>query len=132
MYTSYHLHNFELKPPFRFVEGTNIRLLNPQDVCKNCGHSRDYVNNEGMSTCPGMVFEGYQDYQKTTVEEDSCTVIEALKESNELILADNVRQRRLIGRLRKTVSDLRRLKNIQIQNDQAFMALCQEDISDVT
>lgn len=55
-------------------------------------------------------------------------IVQALRESIELLRTENMRQRRLIGRLRKTVSDLRRLKNIQIQNDEEFRALCADAI----
>jgi hypothetical protein len=55
-------------------------------------------------------------------------IVKALRESIELLRKENSRQRKLIGRLRKTVSDLRRLKNIQIQNDEAFRDMCQEDL----
>jgi hypothetical protein len=55
-------------------------------------------------------------------------IVRALRDSIELLRKENSRQRKLIGRLRKTVSDLRRLKNIQIQNDSQFMSFCQEDI----
>ena len=55
-------------------------------------------------------------------------IVKALRESIELLRTENSRQRKLIGRLRKTVSDLRRLKNIQIENDQAFIDMCQEDL----
>jgi hypothetical protein len=54
-------------------------------------------------------------------------IVHALRDSIELLRKENSRQRKLIGRLRKTVSDLRRLKNIQIQNDEAFKEMC--DIS---
>ena len=33
-----------------------------------------------------------------------------------------------IGRLRRMNSELRRLKNIQIQNDQEFEAMCEESV----
>ncbi len=55
-------------------------------------------------------------------------IVVALRESIELLRKENSRQRKLIGRLRKTVSDLRRLKNIQIQNDEAFRDMCQSDL----
>jgi hypothetical protein len=55
-------------------------------------------------------------------------IVKALRESIELLRTENSRQRKLIGRLRKTVSDLRRLKNIQIENDEAFKDMCQEDL----
>ena len=55
-------------------------------------------------------------------------IVRALRESIELLRTENTRQRRLIGRLRKTVSDLRRLKNIQVQNDEEFRALCADAI----
>jgi hypothetical protein len=62
-------------------------------------------------------------------EEDmDIQIVKALRESLELLRTENTRQRKLIGRLRKTVSDLRRLKNIQIQNDEAFRDMCQSDI----
>lgn len=59
-------------------------------------------------------------------------IVHALRDSIELLRAENTRQRKLIGRLRKTVSDLRRLKNIQIQNDEAFITLCQSDMGDMS
>ncbi len=55
-------------------------------------------------------------------------IVVALRESIELLRKENSRQRKLIGRLRKTCSDLRRLKNIQIQNDEAFRDMCQSDL----
>jgi len=55
-------------------------------------------------------------------------IVRALRESIELLRTENSRQRKLIGRMRKTVSDLRRLKNIQIENDQAFIDMCQEEL----
>jgi hypothetical protein len=51
-------------------------------------------------------------------------IVSALRESIELLRVENSRQRKLIGRLRKTVSDLRRLKNIQIHNDEVFRDIC--------
>jgi hypothetical protein len=59
---------------------------------------------------------------------EELTIVKALRESIELLRTENSRQRKLIGRMRKTVSDLRRLKNIQIQNDEAFRDMCQEDL----
>jgi hypothetical protein len=55
-------------------------------------------------------------------------IVKALRESIELLRTENSRQRKLIGRLRKTVSDLRRLKNIQMENDEAFKDMCQSDL----
>ena len=55
-------------------------------------------------------------------------IVKALRDSIELLRTENSRQRNLIGRLRRTISNLRRLKNIQIQNDDEFMAMCQSDI----
>lgn len=55
-------------------------------------------------------------------------IVHALRDSIELLRKENSRQRKLIGRLRKTTSDLRRLKNIQIQNDEEFRSICQEDL----
>jgi hypothetical protein len=55
-------------------------------------------------------------------------IVHALRDSIELLRKENSRQRKLIGRLRKTVSDLRRLKNIQLQNDAEFMAMCEDII----
>ena len=55
-------------------------------------------------------------------------IVRALRESIELLRTENSRQRKLIGRLRKTVSDLRRLKNIQLQNDEAFREMCADVI----
>lgn len=55
-------------------------------------------------------------------------IVKALRESIELLRTENSRQRKLIGRLRNSVSDLRRLKNIQIQNDEAFRDMCQDDL----
>jgi hypothetical protein len=59
---------------------------------------------------------------------EEISIVKALRESIELLRKENSRQRKLIGRLRKTVSDLRRLKNIQIENDEAFKDMCQEDL----
>jgi hypothetical protein len=59
-------------------------------------------------------------------------IVKALRESIELLRKENSRQRKLIGRLRKTCSDLRRLKNIQIQNDEAFRDMCAEDLADIS
>jgi hypothetical protein len=58
-------------------------------------------------------------------------IVKALRESIELLRTENSRQRRLIGRLRKTCSDLRRLKNIQIENDEAFREMCTGDVLDI-
>ena len=45
-----------------------------------------------------------------------------------LTLEQSLRLHRVtIGRLRRMNSELRRLKNIQIQNDQEFEAMCQID-----
>ena len=55
-------------------------------------------------------------------------IVHALRDSIELLRKENSRQRKWIGRLRKTTSDLRRLKNIQIQNDEEFRSICQEDL----
>ena len=55
-------------------------------------------------------------------------IVRALRDSIELLRKENSRQRKLIGRLRKTISDLRRLKNIQLQNDAEFMAMCEDII----
>lgn len=55
-------------------------------------------------------------------------IVTALRESIELLRTENIRQRILIGRLRRQISDLRRLKNIQIQNDESFRAFCVADI----
>ena len=44
-----------------------------------------------------------------------------------LTLEQSLRLHRVtIGRLRRMNSELRRLKNIQIQNDQEFVATCEE------
>jgi hypothetical protein len=59
---------------------------------------------------------------------EELSIVKALRESIELLRKENSRQRKLIGRLRKTVSDLRRLKNIQIENDEAFRDMCAEDL----
>jgi hypothetical protein len=59
---------------------------------------------------------------------EELTIVKALRESIELLRTEHTRQRKLIGRLRKTVSDLRRLKNIQHKNDQSFRDMCQEDL----
>jgi hypothetical protein len=55
-------------------------------------------------------------------------IVKALRESIELLRGENTRQRKLIGRLRRMNSDLRRLKNIQHENDEAFKDMCQEDL----
>ena len=54
-------------------------------------------------------------------------IVMGLRESIELLRKENARQRKLIGRLRKTISGLRELKSIQIQNDEEFKAMCQQD-----
>ncbi len=59
---------------------------------------------------------------------EEISIVRALRETLSTLRAENSRQRKLIGRLRKTVSDLRRLKNIQIQNDEEFISMCQEDL----
>jgi hypothetical protein len=59
---------------------------------------------------------------------EELTIVKALRESIELLRTEHTRQRKLIGRLRKTCSNLRRLKNIQIQNDEEFKSMCQEDL----
>jgi len=53
--------------------------------------------------------------------------IRALMESNELLGQILVRYRRAITYLRQENGKLRRLKNIQIQNDQEFRGMCQDD-----
>jgi hypothetical protein len=58
-------------------------------------------------------------------------IIKALREAIDLLKKENTRQRKLIGRQRKQVSDLRRLKNIQIQNDESFRDMCARDILDL-
>jgi len=46
-----------------------------------------------------------------------------------LTLEQSLRLHRVtIGRLRRMNSELRRLKNIQIQNDQEFEAMCEESV----
>ena len=51
-------------------------------------------------------------------------VVRALQE-HILTLESSIQVHRVtIGRLRKMNSELRRLKNIQIQNDEVFKALC--------
>lgn len=55
-------------------------------------------------------------------------IVIALRDSIELLREENSRQRKLIGRLRKTVSDLRRFQNIQLQNDAEFRDMCAGDI----
>jgi hypothetical protein len=55
-------------------------------------------------------------------------IVVALRDSIELLRTENSRQRKLIGRLRRLNSDLRRLKNIQIENDEAFRDMCQGDL----
>ncbi len=52
-------------------------------------------------------------------------VVRALQE-HILTLESSIQVHRVtIGRLRKMNSELRRLKNIQIQNDQEFQAICE-------
>ena len=51
-------------------------------------------------------------------------IVQALQE-HILTLESSIRVHRVtIGRLRKMNSELRRLKNIQIQNDQEFESMC--------
>jgi hypothetical protein len=48
-----------------------------------------------------------------------------------LTLEQSLRLHRVtIGRLRRINGELRRLKNIQIQNDQEFAVLCEESVCD--
>jgi hypothetical protein len=54
-------------------------------------------------------------------------IVRALRESIELLRTENARQRALIGRQRRQISDLRRLKNIQLQNDEAFRDMCADE-----
>lgn len=54
--------------------------------------------------------------------------IAALMESNEMLGDMLKRYRRVTAYLRKENSRLRKLKNIQHQNDLEFMAMCQADI----
>ena len=54
--------------------------------------------------------------------------IAALLEANELLGEDNARHRRSNALLRRINSDLRRLKNIQAENDEAFKSMCQDSI----
>ena len=61
-------------------------------------------------------------------DQNQLGIVIALRDSIELLRTENSRQRKLIGRLRKTVSDLRRLKNIQLQNDEAFREMCADVI----
>ena len=52
-------------------------------------------------------------------------IVRALQE-HILTLESSIQVHRVtIGRLRKMNSELRRLKNIQIQNDQEFQAICE-------
>lgn len=53
--------------------------------------------------------------------------IKALMESNELLGGMLTRYRRITSYLRAENSRLRKLKNIQAQNDEEFRALCQDD-----
>jgi len=55
-------------------------------------------------------------------------IVRALQE-HILTLEQSLRLHRVtIGRLRRMNSELRRLKNIQIQNDQEFEAMCEESV----
>jgi len=48
-----------------------------------------------------------------------------------LTLEQSLRLHRVtLGRLRRINGELRRLKNIQIQNDQEFAVLCEESVCD--
>ena len=54
-------------------------------------------------------------------------IVQALQE-HILTLESSIQVHRVtIGRLRKMNSELRRLKNIQIQNDQEFQSMCYSD-----
>ena len=64
-------------------------------------------------------------YEKFNIKDE---LVDAYREMTNVLRTENSRQRKLIGRLRKTVSDLRRLKNIQIQNDEAFREMCADVI----
>jgi hypothetical protein len=70
----------------------------------------------------------FMDRVTSTDNPNEIEIVHALRDSIELLRKENSRQRKLIGRLRKTVSDLRRLKNIQLQNDAEFMAMCEDII----
>ena len=59
---------------------------------------------------------------------DKDFTIAALLEANEELGGILKRYRVTIAHLRRTNSELRRLKNIQIQNDHEFKALCHSDI----
>ena len=50
-----YFHDFELKKPFTYTYNSygHAQLYNEYDVCRNCFHSRGYVNSFGMSACPG-------------------------------------------------------------------------------
>lgn len=61
-------------------------------------------------------------------DQNQLGIVIALRDSIELLRTENSRQRKLIGRLRRTISDLRILKNIQIQNDDEFRAMCTDEI----
>jgi len=63
--------------------------------------------------------------------DDRSGLIAALEESIELLREENDRYRRSNVLLRKINSDLRRLKNIQAQNDEEFRSMCQSDFVDV-
>ena len=63
-------------------------------------------------------------YEKFNIKDE---LVDAYREMTNVLRTENSRQRKLIGRLRKTVSDLRRLKNIQIQNDEAFREMCADE-----
>jgi hypothetical protein len=62
-------------------------------------------------------------------DQNQLGIVIALRDSIELLRTENSRQRKLIGRLRRLISDLRRLKNIQIQNDEAFREMCADNIA---
>jgi hypothetical protein len=66
------------------------------------------------------------------MSESKDQLIASLQEANEMLGEDNARYRRSNALLRRINSDLRRMQAIQHENDEAFKAMCQNDISEFT
>ena len=82
------------------------------------------------NSVPVPLYEGSDTFIRAYDSKDD--LIRALTESNELLQEENGRYRRSNALLRRINGDLRKLKNIQAQNDEEFRTMCQIDfVADV-
>ena len=87
-----------------------------------------FTNNPFSNSKSAM--EGSEVFVRAYDSKDD--LIRALTESNELLQEENGRYRRSNALLRRINGDLRKLKNIQAQNDEEFRTMCQIDfVADV-